>query len=84
MNKELKNCAHCGGKAELDYCYNDGTAYSFYIICDECKIHTIDYRDKEEVIEVWNKRVICECEFVKEQNEDEYQDLLDHTIIIRD
>jgi len=48
---ELKPCPFCGGKAEIM-----GVTY-VYIECPDCGVKTRGYRDEEDAIETWNRRV---------------------------
>lgn len=54
---ELKSCPCCGGEASLvhtPYPINNGV---YYVYCKECLIRTRPRRNKDTVIETWNRRV---------------------------
>lgn len=59
MNKELKPCPFCGGKAQLDH---DGLADYSYVRCMECHARTRDitvasyHCSDDKAIELWNHR----------------------------
>ena len=56
---ELKPCPFCGGYAELREVY-EGRTETYAIHCCCCNIHVTKFvwcaRDKEDVIEEWNRR----------------------------
>jgi hypothetical protein len=62
--KELKPCAHCGGKAKLtSYIpqhpgeFNVGINYpEFYVFCTKCLTRTESDHRKEVIIAAWNRR----------------------------
>ena len=56
MNKELKPCPFCGGKANKGH-WNGNKRYdSYYIVmCTHCFARTVG-ETVEEAIAVWNKR----------------------------
>ena len=59
MNKELKPCPFCGGKAQLDH---DGLADYSYVRCMECHARTREitvasyHCSDDKAIELWNHR----------------------------
>lgn len=61
MNKELKPCPFCGGKAEIISEETYSGHNLFWVECIECDCRTSDYEDNEkEAIESWNRRVADE------------------------
>ena len=60
MNKELKPCPFCGGKAQLDH---EGIETSSFVRCMECHARTRNiavasyYCSDDKAIELWNHRV---------------------------
>ena len=59
MNKELKPCPFCGGKAQLEH---DGITVNSYVRCFECHARTkaiavAPYHcSDDKAIELWNQR----------------------------
>jgi Lar family restriction alleviation protein len=51
MNKELKPCPFCGGKAEAGYLY-----FRPYIVCRKCHAKIPCYNTYPQAIEAWNTR----------------------------
>ena len=49
----LLPCPMCGKKAKLFKCENGFS----YVRCSNCFLMTQDYRDKEEAIGAWNRRI---------------------------
>lgn len=54
MIKELKPCPFCGARAQMFVSEDDENA--FYVECDCCLVRTDDYFDKNDAVEVWNRR----------------------------
>lgn len=50
-DEKLKPCPFCGGKATI----NGITLV--YIKCTKCGVETVGYREEDEAIEAWNRRV---------------------------
>jgi hypothetical protein len=51
--KELRECPFCGGEPRC-FVWSDGGL--FYVKCDRCKIHTLDYKDAASAKTAWNTR----------------------------
>ena len=58
-NRQVLPCPFCGGEAVIieNYTGNEG-----YVECPHCHIGTqvYEYRELQEAIEAWNKRVSCD------------------------
>ena len=61
MQNELKPCPFCGGEANLikrnlktGFFPSGGT---YYVHCKSCLISTQPRKHKEDVIDIWNRRV---------------------------
>jgi len=55
---ELKSCPFCGGKAQLDQCYDAGMK-RHTIWCQDCKVMLQEWQvgdDKSKIIAKWNRR----------------------------
>ena len=61
MENELKPCPFCGGSAEIETDWDltcDGyEPIGYYVVCDECMNQTATYKDEEDAIEAWNRRI---------------------------
>jgi len=57
METELKNCPFCGKEAYLrDDIFIEGL-YAIHCTNEDCFAKTIDWTNKKELVEAWNKRV---------------------------
>ena len=56
---KLIHCPFCGGEPQLDYheLLFSSIPADFFVKCTKCGIHTKDYADQKNAIEVWNRRV---------------------------
>lgn len=54
---EIKPCAHCGGVAYAQEVRDEDLAsFPFRVVCG-CGVATLNYSDKDIVIDIWNSRV---------------------------
>lgn len=59
---ELRKCPFCGGEARIGKRILDWATWDYKIECSKCHCETDVYNTKQEVIEVWNKRVYDETD----------------------
>lgn len=62
MNKELKPCPFCGGKANVE----QFTTKLFAVVCEKCEAETDSYFHKQEAINAWNTRAENTCKIEHE------------------
>ena len=52
----LLSCPCCGGNARVNEITSEGHVY-YYVMCDECLIHTRGRDNEHDVVALWNKRI---------------------------